>query len=71
MVRTEALKKAQKLYRQKNRERIAETSRITMRIYMKEHYDNDAKQRKKEYYLKNRNYINKDFSKDLVNLFKE
>ena len=70
-MRSEALKRAQKLYRQRNREHLNNKNREYNRIYNKEHYDEDAKQKKKEYYLKNRNYINKDFSKDLVNLFQE
>ncbi len=70
-MRSEALKRAQKLYRQRNREHLNNKNREYNRNYNKAHYDEDAKQQKKEYYLKNRNYINKDFSKDLVNLFKE
>jgi hypothetical protein len=71
MVRSEALKKAQKLYRQKNREHLNNRNREYNRVYALTNYDDDAKKKKNEYYLKNRNYINKDFSKDLVNLFKE
>lgn len=71
MPRSEALKRAQKLYREKNKERIAETSRISMRTYMKEHYDDEAKRKKREYYFKTRNYKNKEFAKDLINLFEE
>ena len=71
MPRSEALKQAQKLYRERNKERIAEQSRITMRKYMKEHYDDEAKKKKREYYLKTRNYKNKEFAKDLIKLFEE
>ena len=66
MVRSEALKKAQKLYRQKNREHLYNRNREYNRVYALTNYDDDAKKKKNEYYLKNRNYINKDFSKDLV-----
>ncbi len=71
MVRSEALKKAQKIYRQKNREHLNNRNREYTRDYNRSHYDDDAKQKKKEYYFKNRNYTNKEFSKDLINLFKE
>ena len=71
MVRSEALKKAQQIYRQKNREHLNNRNREYNRIYNKTHYDDNAKQKKKEYYFKNRNYTNKEFSKDLINLFKE
>ncbi len=70
-MRSEALKRAQKLYRERNRERYNNRVREYNRNYNKTHYDEEAKQQKREYYLKNRNYTNKDFSKDLVNLFKE
>jgi len=71
MVRSEAMKKAQKLYRQRNRERYNNKVREYNRVYNKTHYDDDAKTKKSEYYYKNRNYTNKEFSKDLINLFKE
>ena len=71
MGRSEALKKAQKLYREKNRERLNINVREYNRVYKKKHYNEDEKQKKKEFYLINRNYINKEFSKDLIKLFKE
>ena len=39
--------------------------------YIKKHYDEDGKKKKKEYYLMNRNPINSEFSNDLIKLFKE
>tara|TARA_R100000935_G_C2811528_1_gene155189 strand:- start:926 stop:1144 length:219 start_codon:yes stop_codon:yes gene_type:complete len=71
MVRSEALKKAQQVYRQKHRERLNVKVREYKRVYAKNHYDEDEKQKRKQYYLMNRNYINKDFSKDLIEIFKE
>ena len=71
MVRSEALKKAQRIYRQKNREHLNNRNREYNRVYALTNYNDDAKQKKKEYYFKNRNYTNKEFSKDLINLCKE
>lgn len=71
MSRTDALKKAQKLYRERNRERYNNRVREYNRVYNKTHYDEDAKLKKSEYYFKNRNYTNKEFSKDLIKMFKE
>ena len=52
MVRSEALKKAQKLYRQKNREYPNNRNREYSRVYALTNYDDDAKKKKNEYYLK-------------------
>ena len=71
MSRSEALKKAQKLYRERNRERYNNNVREYNRVYNKNHYDEEAQKKKSAYYFKNRNYINKEFSKDLIKMFKE
>jgi len=71
MVRSEAMKKAQKKYRQVNKERYNNNVREYNRKYMLEHYDEKAKQYKKDYYFKNKNYTNKNFAADLIKLFAE
>mgnify|MGYP003654607430 CR=1 FL=1 len=65
--RTPAMKEAQKRYYDKNREKANKYSREKI----KNAYDDDAKLKKKLYYLKNRNYQDKTFHIDLIRLFKE
>ena len=74
MPRTEAVKISQKKYYEKNKTKInknlvAKRNKGEFAEYMRTIYDDRAKEKKKLYYLKNRNYKNKDFSKDLINLF--
>ena len=54
MPRSEALKKAQILYRARHKDRIRIKSNVANRIYLKAHYDDEAKAKKKAYYLKNK-----------------
>ena len=71
MPRSEAMKLAQKRYRANNKEKIKLKSNPKMREYMRNHYDDTAKENKNIYYLKTRNYRIKDFGKDLTKLFCE
>lgn len=65
--RTPALKLAQRRYYEKNKLKVNKYSRDKL----KSSYDDDAKLKKKEYYLKNRNYQDKTFHNDLIRLFRE
>ena len=71
MPRSEALKKAQILYRARHKDRIRIKCNVAGRIYQKAHYDDEAKAKKKEYYWKNKNYKDKTFHIDLRRLFQE
>lgn len=62
MARSEALKKAQIKYRDKNKERLNEYARV----YVKEHYTDTIKDNKKEYYQLNKDKIKARYFEDKV-----
>mgnify|MGYP003625083936 CR=1 FL=1 len=65
--RSPSMKLAQKRYYDKNKLKVNKISRDRL----KDAYDDEAKLKKKLYYLKNRNYQDKTFHIDLIRLFKE
>ena len=89
-MRSEALKLAQKRYREKNKNSTTfiESQKIAQRKYRERNYercleinrlsnrkryneDKDIKERKRQYYLANRNYKNLNFGNNLIELFAE
>tara|TARA_R110002074_G_scaffold180066_3_gene344280 strand:- start:265 stop:492 length:228 start_codon:yes stop_codon:yes gene_type:complete len=62
MTRSEALKKAQIKYRDKNKERLNNYARV----YVKEHYTDTIKDNKKEYYQLNKDRIKARYFEDTI-----
>ena len=65
----EKQKKSLKKFREKNYSKCLEINRVSNRKRYNE--DKDIKERKRQYYLANRNYKNLNFGNNLIELFAE
>tara|TARA_R110002153_G_scaffold238518_1_gene392887 strand:- start:266 stop:532 length:267 start_codon:yes stop_codon:yes gene_type:complete len=67
--RAESFRVACSKYYHNNKEIIYKRNKAYIIEYNRLHYNDEKKQKKSEYYFKNRNYKNLNFSKDIVKLF--
>lgn len=67
--RAESFRISSSKYYHKNKTIINQRNKAYITKYQRLHYNDEKKQKKSEYYFKNRNYRNLNFSKDIVKMF--